>query len=208
MSYLTPITRLSKSDNLAGLIEIQVCPKSLITSIPAPVAGIVYGNVVFATGGGFTKWEATLEKSKAKTQKERTADGTIAQNQIPFLIPKDRADLRYMFDLMERDEFIVLFKYGDGRQKMFGTLQRPVQFSYNHDSGDSFDSKNEYECRFFFDGPDNMYFYDGTAGTPPVGPAPSIVKINGNPIAVLQPGQQLNILSDYDYEDFFEITIT
>jgi hypothetical protein len=208
VGYIQPITRLSNADNLAGLLEIQVCPKSLISAIPAPVAGIIYGNIIFNTGGGFAKWEATLEKTRISTQKERTADGSTARNQLPFRIPKDRADLRNMFDLMERDEFIVIIKDGSGKQKIFGTLTRPVQFQYNHDSGDSFDSKNEYECMFYFDGPDNIFFYDGSIGVAPDGAAPAIVKINGNPIAVLAPGEQLNITTDYDYGDFFTITIT
>lgn len=206
MGYVLPIARLSNSDNLAGLLEIQVCPKSLITAIPTPVNGTVYGNITFVSGAGFAKWEATLERSRVSTLKERTADGYSAKNQVPFRIPKDRADLRNMFDLMERDEFIVIIKYPNGKQKIFGTLNRPVQFTYNHDSGESFDTKNEYECMFYFEGPDNIFFYDGSVGTAPAGPAPVVVKINGTVIAVLTPGQTINILTDYDYDDFFEIT--
>ena len=206
MGYVLPIARLSNSDNLAGLLEIQVCPKSLITAIPTPVNGTVYGDITFAPGAAFSKWEATLERARMSTQKDRTPDGYSAKNQLPFRIPKDRADLRYMFELMERDEFIVIIKYPNGKQKIFGTLNRPVQFLFNHDSGETFDSKNEYECTFYFEGPDNVFFYDGSVGVPPVGPAPVVVKINGMVIAVLTPGQTINILTDYDWEDFFEIT--
>lgn len=205
MGYILPITRLSNSDNLAGLLEIQVCPKSLITAIPTAVDGVVYGDITFVSGAGFANWYATQEKLRVTTQKERTADGSTAKNQLPFRIPKDRPELRAMFDKMERDEFIVLFKYPDGKRKIFGTLNRPVQFSYNHDSGETFDSKNEFECMFYFEGPDNISFYDGSTGTPPSGPPPCIVKVNGNVIAVLNAGQTINILSDYDYSDFFEI---
>jgi len=203
MGYIQPITRLKAEDNLAGLLDIQVCRKAEITNIPAPVNGVVYGDITFVAGGGFVSWQATLEKARMKSDSDKTRDGNSSKNQLPFTIPKDRAGLRDMFNRMEQDEFIVLFKDGGGKQKVFGTLSSPVLFSYNHDSGDGFDSKNSFECLFYFDGPDNVFSYEGAIGSAPAGPAPSVVYFNGAVIASLAPGQSLHINSDYSFTEYF-----
>lgn len=203
MAYILPITRLKAEDNLAGLLDIQVCRKAEITNIPAPVNGVVYGNITFAAGGGFVAWQATLEKARMKSDSDRTRDGSTSKNQLPFTIPKDRAGLRDMFHRMEQDEFIVLFRDGGGNQKIFGSLTSPVLFSYNHDSGDGFDSTNSFECLFYFDGPDNVFSYNGSVAVAPEGPAPSLVYFNGAVIASLAPGEVLNITSDYSFTEYF-----
>ncbi len=202
MGYIQAIKRLAE-DNLAGLLDIQVCRKAEITAIPAAVNGVVYGNITFIAGGGFTTWEATLEKASMKSDNDRTREGSTSNNRLPFSIPKDRPGLRDMFSRMEQDEFIVIFRDASGKKKIFGTLSSPVLFKFNHDSGDGFDSKNGFECLFYFDGPDNVFFYDGTTGTAPAGPAPALVRFNGAVIASLAPGESLNITSDYSFTQYF-----
>ncbi len=203
MGYIQSINRLKGEDNLAGLLEIKVCSKSEISNIPTPVNGIVYGDITFIGGAGFATWQATLEKARMKSDRDRTRDGSSSKNQLPFSIPKDKPGLRNMFTRMERDEFIVLYKDASGQQKIFGTLNKPVQFSFNHDSGDGFDSKNGFECLFYFDGPDNISGYDGSVGTPPEGIAPSIVEFNGDVVASLAPGETLHITSDFGFTGFY-----
>lgn len=203
MGYIIPITRLKAEDNLAGLLDIQVCRKAEISFIPAAVNGVVYGSILFVAGGGFIAWQATLEKARMKTDSDRTRDGSSSKSQLPFSIPKDRTGLRDMFNRMENDEFIVLFKDGSGKQKIFGTLNSPVLFSYNHDSGDGFDSKNGFECLFYFDGPDNISGYEGSIAIAPAGPAPAVVNFNGVAIASLAPGEVLNITSNYSLAQYF-----
>lgn len=200
MSYITPIKRLA-ADNLAGILQLQVCRAADVVSIPEPVNNVIYGNIVFAPGAGMQVWEVTLESPKIQSQKTITKEGATTRNTLPFSIPKDTPAVGDMLKRMEADEFIVLFKYANGDQKIFGLKHTPVQFSYDHDSGDSFSSKNAYDCRFFYQGPDNIFFYPGTAGTPPTGPAPVVVQLNGAPWFTANPGQTVNVLSDFDFTD-------
>ncbi len=46
MSYLKNITRAYGTSNLGGLLTIQVARKDDIESIPEPVNGVVYGDIV------------------------------------------------------------------------------------------------------------------------------------------------------------------
>jgi hypothetical protein len=200
VSYITPIRRLT-GDNLAGLLQLQVCRAADIVSIPEPVNNVVYGNIVFAAGAGMAVWDVTLESPKIESRKSVTKEGTTTANTLPFSIPKDTAAIGDMLKRMEQDEFIVLFKYSNGDQKIFGLKHAPVRFSYDHDSGDSFSSKNAYDCRFFYQGPDNIFFYPGTGGVAPTGPAPVVVLLNGQPWFSANPGQTVNVQSDFDFTD-------
>lgn len=202
VGYLNTIIHLKGEDNLGGLQQIMVCRKADITLIPDPVGGIVYGDITFGPGGAFVQWDVTLESSVIQSQEVVTKEGSSKRNSLAFTIPKGRSDLRNMFTRMEKDEFVVLF-LENGKQKLFGQLHAPVLFSFSHSSGKKFSDLNAFEGRFYYDGPDNVFYYDGDTGTPPAGPAPSIVMFNGEVIASLQPGETLNILSDYSFSEYF-----
>lgn len=181
---------------------MKVCRKADIASIPDPVGSEIFGDITFNGAGAFFLWEVTLSSARIQNPTTQTTEGATKKNTLPFSIPKDRSDLRDMFRMMEEDEFIVLF-VENGRQKIFGTLEKPVKFIASHDSGADIGDKNAIACQFYYSGPDNIFFYSGTGGVPPAGPAPSIVKFNGTTIASLAPGETLNINSDYSLTDYF-----
>lgn len=202
MGYIQAIKRLNQEDNLGGLQQIKVCRKADITLIPDPSNGTIYGNITFAAGGAFVQWDVSLETGQIQTQDVATKEGSSKRNSLAFTIPKGRSSLRNMFALMEKDEFIVIFME-NGKQRIFGQLHAPVLFSFSHESGRQVGDLNAFNCRFYYDGPDNVFDYDGTTGTPPTGPAPAVVKFNGITIASLQAGEQLDILSDYSFSEYF-----
>lgn len=202
MGYLKAIKRLSQEDNTGGLIQLKVCRKADIVSIPAPVGGEIFGNIVLNDGAAFLQWDVTLSTSRLQRPTTITTEGATKKPTLNFSIPKDRSDLIDMFNLMEEDEFIVLFTE-NGRQKIFGLLEKPVRFTANHDTGADIGDKNAYSCQFYYSGPNNIFYYSGTGGVAPAGPAPAIVKFNGEAIASLAPGETLNIDSDYSLADYF-----
>lgn len=203
MDYLKAVTRLNSEDNLSGIVSIQVARKDYIDFIPEPVDGVIYGDIVFKSGRSWVIWDVILESPRVKTLDNTTREGHSKKNTLDLSIPKDRRDIRRMLTLAEKDEFIVLFRDGNGQQKIFGTLSNPVRFEYNHDSGASFSNLNAYNGRFYYSGPDNTYFYAGALSSPSAGPAPAIVRFNGNVIATLAPGEELDITSDFGFTDFF-----
>lgn len=202
MGYLQSITRFSQADNLAGLVQLQLIRKADVLAIPTPVNGIIHGDLTLAAGAAFVTWQCKLETPRITTEEQGSREGSSKKNILALTIPKDRSDLRYMFSKMAEDEFIVTF-LENGKRKMFGQLHAPVRFIWNHDSGASFDNLNAYSAQFFYTGPDNIYFYEGDIDTAPSGAAPSVVSFNGVPIASLTAGQNLNIVSEYSFTEYF-----
>lgn len=200
MSYLESITRLSGVDNIGGILTIQVARRVDIQSLPDPVDGVVYGDITFFPGSGFVSWEVTAESPNAASRNRSSREGNSKENRLRFTVPKDRASIRRMFELAEEDELIVLYKYAHGKHRIFGTLDAPVRFRFDHDSGGAITDLNHYACEFYYDGPDNMFEYEGSLPAPPSGPPPAIFRVNGQTIASLQPGEVLEVDSDFDFD--------
>ena len=206
VSYLQNISSLY-NDNLGGLIDLKVVRKADVLSIPDPVNGVVYGNITFKPGiTGFVVWAATLDTANMESRGGRTREGERKDNRLRVQIPKDNAALRFMLEQATKDEFILLYKDAAGNQKLAGLLHAPMRFTFDHSSGSSFADGNFFTGLFYFEGPDNTYFYNGTAGSPPVGPAPVVVYYNDAAIAVLTAGQELRLYSDFGFTNFFTTT--
>ncbi|HTF19349.1 MAG TPA: hypothetical protein VK658_14815 [Chryseolinea sp.] len=204
MAYLQNISRFSANDNIGGIITLRVIRKDDVETFPEPSNGIVYGDIVPKAGRAFVVWSAILESSSTKSATKATREGASKQNTLPFLLPKDRAAIKPQLDLAAEDEFIVLFTDANGTNKIFGSLETPVRFEYDHDSGKSFENLNAYDCRFYYpDGPDNFFHYNGSLSAPPVGTAPAVVKYNGVAIASLAPGEVFNIISEFGFTNFY-----
>jgi hypothetical protein len=203
MSYLTSIARLSQADNLGGILTIQVARKVDIESMSDPVDGVVFGDITFFPGAGFVTWEVTGESPNANSRSRTSREGASKDNRLSFTVPKDRPELRRMFERAEEDELVVLYKYANGKQRIFGLLDAPVQFRFDHESGGSHSDLNHYRCEFYYDGPDNMFEYNGLISAAPAGAAPAVVKYNGVSIASLSPGEVLNITSEFGLTNFY-----
>jgi hypothetical protein len=200
VSYLKTIKRFSGSDNLGGVLTILVARKDDIESIPDPVAKVIPGNLVFKAGKGFVTWDVTLETLRIRSASSITREGPKKSNSLNFLVPKDRYDLAAMFDQAEADEFIVFYRDGNGTNKLFGLLDTPVRFKIDHNSGEKLPDGNFYEAQFYFEGPDNRYFYGGTIPAAPPSTATSLVRYQtGETIAILNPSDELVVSSEFEH---------
>jgi len=197
MSYLGNISLFS-GDNIGGILELKVARASDISDIPDPVDGVVYGNITFNPGKGFFTWMATRGSSSFLGEGNNTSDGPVKENSLDFVLPKDQPGIKRMLELAEQDELIVLYKDANGNQKIFGAISDPVYFTFSQASGEKTNNRNEYRCRFYADGPDNNFFYNGSIPVAPGGTAPAIVKSgDGTVLATLSPGQIFTLTSPF-----------
>lgn len=185
------------------MLTILVIRKDDVESIPEPSYGTVYGDITLKAGKAFVSWKVTIESPRTKSDSRKSREGTTKGNLLNFLIPKDRPEIKAQLDQAEDDEFIILYTDANSKAKLFGLLDTPVKFQYNHDSGGSIADFNSYECSFYYDGPDNIFHYNGDLPSAPGGSAPAIVLYNGSPIASLQPEETLNIISDFGFTEFY-----
>lgn len=200
MTYLRDISTFSASDNMGGLLHISIARRSDIINIPDPVQGVVYGNITFKEGRGWTTWQVTSNTPEFSARGRGSQEGDYMDNSIAFVVPKDRPDIRRMFEQAKDDELIALYKDKNGATKLFGTLESPVYFRYSHRTGGASSQRNAYQCELYCDGPDNTYFYNGDIEVAPGGTPPAIVrKANGTILATLGPGQIFTVTSGFSF---------
>lgn len=201
MSYLNAIERFT-GDNLGGIIELQVARVSEIDEMPEAEDGVIYGDITFKSGGGFHSWVVTAQTPRLRGDGRDSREGAYRSNRIDFVIPKDRSNIKVLLEKAEADEFIVLYKDSNGNQKIFGHIYAPVFFRFGHDTQSSISARNEYDCSFYYEGPDNNYFYEGSIPEPPTGAASVIIQWNGVTILAARPGDLINFNSRFEYTDF------
>lgn len=198
MSYLKSIKRLSAGSNLGGIVKLSVARKDDVEYIPDDINSVIIGDIVFKAGKGFVIWDVTLETPRIEINSRTTREGSSKTNRLSFSVPKDRSDIREMFSIAEDDEFIVLQQDGNGTRRLLGTLSNPVRFEYNYVSGSLHSDKNAYNAQFYYQGPDNSFFYLGTITEAPPGTSPSIVRYStGEVIAQLNASDELVVSSDF-----------
>ncbi|MEM7551734.1 MAG: hypothetical protein AAF363_18765 [Bacteroidota bacterium] len=202
MSYLSQIGRLSDASNLGGLVELQVARVADIISMSNSINGVVYGDITFSEGRGFVTWYKTYQTGRISSRDRSGREGSYKSNRLPFVLPKDNPAIRHILDAALEDEFVVLFRDSNNSQKIFGTKKAPVRFNFSHDSGSRTSQRNGYDCEFYYDGPDNIFFYDGSIQSPPDDIQPVIIKWNGISRLVALPGQEVNITSEFEINDF------
>jgi hypothetical protein len=201
VSYLQSIAAFT-GGNMGSILEIQVARAADIVSMPAPVGGVVYGDIEFEEGTGFFPWTVTHETAGISRDGKTSREGFSKNNRLPFKIPKGRSTIGAMLEQAAEDELIVLFKE-NGKQKIFGSKEAPVKLSYSHKTGEAIADTNHYACLFYYEGPDNVFEYEGDIELSPSGVVPALVKYNGTTIAALLPGEVLNITSEFGFTDFY-----
>lgn len=206
MRYLSNIDRLKES-NMGSIVELRVARAGDISDMNDPIDGVVYGDIDFIGDASFVLWRATSQTIGIQSSTRDSQEGNFKTSSLPFFISKDRDDIKAMLELAEDDLFVVLYKDANGKSKLFGNVNEPVRFKYDYNSGTGNGSRNGYQCQFYYEGPNNICFYDGDTPSPPSGPAGVLVRYNGVNKLVVPSGGILDITSEFEIDDF-EIILT
>lgn len=162
MSYLTPISPLD-SDNLSGLKYIRVVRSEDVAEFPESYEGIAQEEIVFDAGRDWINWAATYTTSSFSSRGEDSQEGMAGIKELPFVIPRHTGEITRMLTKAERDTFVVLFEDFNGVRWIFGSVEKPVRFSFDIQTGNGRD-RNQYACRFYSDSPGNLLLYPQTLG--------------------------------------------
>lgn len=198
MSYLQNLETICE-DNLGSVIvNIQIARVDDIDTFPEIINHQITDPVIFKSGRGFLQWTVSQDSASFTSKDGNSEAGHTKKNTLPFLIPKDRQDVYSMLMKAQYDTFIIIYKDGNGVQRMMGTPDAPALFLFDFKTGKKLSSLNNYNAEFYTESPFNFNFYDTTATAQPGTSVPAIVKRgDGTVIATLQPGQVLILTSPY-----------
>lgn len=205
MDYLVAINYPSGA-NVGSVIDIKVALLSDIVAEPTAQGDTLYGSFEFVPGKGFVTWKVASQRANMDSDGKESDEGISRKSSLNFIIPKDQQSIRHMLDQADDDLFIVSYKDANGNQRVYGRKDQPVSFIHKRTTGKNTSDLNGYECEFYFDGPQNDFFYNDSLPSPPPGIAPAVVSVNGSIVASLGPGESINFDTDFDFD--FEIVGT
>jgi hypothetical protein len=201
MSYLISIPQF-EDENFPGLLPILVARKDDIETYPEQRDGIAVSPLVFKAGKDFVEWVSSYDTANFISTSEQSQEGVSKRQELPFILPKNSLT-EVMLNKAERDEFIVLIQDRNGFKYLFGSLDKPVRFQYDKNSGAT-GSRNQYDCRFFSDTYNNVLIYppDFDIETDFSAAPPVVVRrgsIDGPILAVAPAGSTVVITSPYSF---------
>ncbi|MDJ1468177.1 hypothetical protein [Xanthocytophaga flava] len=152
--------------NLGGIHYLRINPVYNVKSIPGSVAHVIqqpiqlydpqhYADIWFVTGG-FT--EVMTDE----------ANGEYFKQAIQVYVPKDAPDLAFAIQELTGVRCICQYVDGNKNAKLVGSLEAPLTFSSELDTGSDFSDKNGYKLSFKTDSIHKAFFYLMYEGdTPP-----------------------------------------
>jgi len=153
--------------NQGGIHYLRVIPVRNVVSIPEPVEHKIplplvlrdqalYADIWF-TSGSFT--EAMNEDN----------NGEFFRPQIQIYVPKDSPDLAFAVAQLTGVRCVCLYVDGNNQAKLVGSLDAPLAFSSDLDTGNDYADKNGYKLKFSTETSHKAYFYLMYEGaTPPL----------------------------------------
>jgi hypothetical protein len=196
------------NDNLGSVYSLRVARVQDIAAIPDPVDGIVAENITFLGGSGFFSWYFTSETGQVRIRNRQSQEGPRITSELSGFIPRRDAQLQQLMDYCRNHHFVLLIRQGDGKDHLFGSLEQPLRFEVDFETGQNPSSRPGYAFRFFTEGVDVLNRYSGSVTIPGAGQNPAIVRWDdGELIATLNPGETLEVSSGFSH-DFNLISAT
>ena len=138
--------------------------------------------------------------------------GTIYSHEIKGLIPKATPELdQVLYEMNSQRRYAVLFRDRNGYLRLSGSPDYGLQFSSKYSTQEKPDGFNAHQVSFKADALEPALYYSGTfevtdqgmIGGPAPGSGsadPVIIRFNGDVVKVVQPGEALDITSEFTME--------
>lgn len=156
---ISDITKFT-SENLAGLESIRIVHVSDVISIPrAGTDRVIVDAVEFSDGAGWTDIYCTRETIRVQEKPSNDEHGISYIISVSGSTPRDSAALIAQLDNMEERLYIVLGRDNNGVEKIYGSLDFPLELSTELDTQASVDDRAGYEVSFRGESPVKAYAY-------------------------------------------------
>lgn len=145
--------------NEPGIVSFKFAPLSIISAITAPVNGVIDTFVDFAGTSDFFKGYSTLGTSRLKETSKRKEQGLYYDSEFVGYMPGDSAELALLFDDMLINRFVLAVKDAKGNIRLCGSMDNPMRFEVDYDSGQNPGDTKGRSYRFFAENLQPWPFY-------------------------------------------------
>jgi hypothetical protein len=147
-------------NNLGGILRFRFIPVADVQSFPLPINGMITEPLTIKTGKQWYCGYSTLEKTRYTEPDDSTNGGVVFKKTFAGFYPKDQEEMSVLFNSMRHDRFLIDYTDSNKIRKLVGTLQEPLQFSSNLNTGEKLVDLAGHSFRFFGDGTAKSFIYD------------------------------------------------
>jgi hypothetical protein len=191
---------LRTADNFGGLDRFWFLPESAVQEVDDN------GMVVLKEGAVWYLGKATRYTLDFSCPARERRGGTLFEPRLQGLISRHTPELEAVLKQLRGQRFILIYKDRNGYLNQVGIPGEALRFESEQVTGDTPAAKNG--VRFTFSGSTRQepvyYNREITTGTPGDGSStdgpPVTIKINGNVVALRDPGTTYEFFSDFTHE--------
>jgi len=142
-----------------GLDLVKVIPVDFVVSIPKAKRHVVETPVVLKAGA---RWYDLWFSPSTGSFKESMGDdvqGEFVKPVVSLFSPRETPTVAYFASQFQGVRCLVVFQDSNGLARIVGSLEYPLSFKHESDTGSSFNSKSGSTFTFSGEQPEKSYFY-------------------------------------------------
>lgn len=144
--------------NQGGYSTFKFIPHLFITSFPAAVNHVISTAII--TSSPWLNGYATYETLQFNEEDIKSGHGKSYRAQISGFIPGEYPELtQLLFEMEQMEKFVVQLRNSQGKIRIIGSPERPLEFSSVFSSGDQRSSAKGYTLKFTGDELNRAPFY-------------------------------------------------
>ena len=146
-------------DNTGSLESFEFIPFTDVSNIPDAALGIIDSAVTLETDKAWYTAKATPDTLGYKEVSQQSENGTSYKKEFVAFIPSDLPAIANLFSEMENERFIIKYTDYEGRVKLVGSIEEPLQFKSDMNTQTDSSGRKGHFITFYGDGTFKSYFY-------------------------------------------------
>jgi hypothetical protein len=151
-------------DNVGGIIKLWYIPMSDVSYITRPIHG--YGGIYLKTAKVWLEFYFTPGSGSFSLDFNSAAKGNIFETKIKGSFPKQHQGHDYSIRQMIGQPFVCKVLDANGVYRLAGTLDCPMKFAFDLDTGKKTEDRNSYEYIFSGKSKYSPYFITASGESP------------------------------------------
>lgn len=146
-----------QTDNIGGCVSFQFIPFEDVASIN--IIDSTKKSITLKAGKSWFTGYATQQTLKYTEKQKHTENGIYYDKSIVGFVPKDTEDILELFSEMENQFFIIRYIDSNGQEKVAGTIDEPLKFTSDFDTGNDTSSRNGHFFTFEAESTEKAFYY-------------------------------------------------
>lgn len=146
-------------DNTGSLESFEFIPSTDVYNIPVAISGNITSAITLVNEKKWYTAKATADTLGYKEISQNSENGAFYKKELFAFIPSDLPAIANLFSEMENERFIIKYTDHEGRIKIVGSIEEPLQFKADMNTQTDASGRKGHFITFYGDGTFKSCFY-------------------------------------------------